>query len=123
MSLISTIILAVAFVIMNLALIAGIVIGFSDDPEWNQPSEFATLQAEHGPWMLLAIPGAMVAAAIVVFNDGDALVILAGLMTFAVLWFGSFYIKLWIRARRKARETSQLAQTSVRLAKRPTAIR
>ena len=121
MSFISTIIL-VAFVMGNLAIIAGIATVFSDGPEWNQPSEFATLQAKHGPWMLLAFPGAMVAAAIVVFNDGDALVIPAGLMAFVILWFGSFYIKLWIRARRKEKKTSRLPQTSGRLAERPTAI-
>lgn len=97
----NTIIVVVTFLIMDLAFVAAVLIGFSDNPKWTQPSDFAILQGEHAPWMLLAVPGSMVAAIITVFNDGEYLCIPIGLTAFCILWFGSFYLKLLLRKRRE----------------------
>jgi len=57
-----------------------------------KPSQFAQAQADHAPWLLLAIPFGFVAGTIVIVNDGGFYAIPVILISVSAFWFGSFWV-------------------------------
>ena len=58
-----------------------------------KPSQFAQAQADHAPWLLLAIPFGFIAGTIVIVNDGGFYAIPVILISVSAFWFGSFWLK------------------------------